>query len=215
MKGAPESRAAAGATPAPDAGADVRHDACAVLLAGGRGLRMGADKALLDIHGKPLIERLVDVFSQTFDEVIVSAADAGSYPFLKVPVIPDSILNAGPLGGILSGLSAARHDICFVVACDIPEADPLLVARLLEHLRDHDAAVPRYPNGHIEPLFAVYRKSLLPSIRRVLDAGGRKIRDIYRDAKVLYLELGPNEKIVNLNTPEDFRAYLEVSGSSV
>ncbi len=186
----------------------LRHDATAVVLAGGRSARMGRNKAMLDVGGGPMIEQIVRMLQSMFDEVMVSVAGGEPYGFLGVPLVTDRVSNAGPLAGILSGLEAASHDSCLFVACDIPEVSPRFVNRLMRQADRHDAVVPRYADGRIEPVCAVYRKSLLPAIHEVFENGGRKIREAYAGANVYYLPVDEDESIANLNTPDEYRAYV-------
>ncbi|MCS7050494.1 MAG: molybdenum cofactor guanylyltransferase, partial [Thermomicrobium sp.] len=101
------------------------------ILAGGQSRRMGRDKALLDFHGEPLLGRVLRRVRPLTDDLFIVASDRPAYLQFGVPVVPDRIPDAGPLGGIYSALLSARHEYCLVLSCDLPFVDPLLLQGLL------------------------------------------------------------------------------------
>jgi len=186
----------------------LRRQATAIVMAGGRSTRMGENKALLELNGEPLIARVVDQLRPHFAEILVSANAPDKLTFLGLPVVVDRESGQGPLMGISSALAAARHDLCFVVACDIPELDLDLMAALFRRAKDHDAVVPRQlEQQFFEPLFAVYRKSFTDAADAVLASGKRKIWLAYDRCRVAYLDLADGEAPVNINTPEDLARF--------
>jgi molybdenum cofactor guanylyltransferase len=193
----------------------LREDATAVLLAGGESRRMGRDKCLLPVAGRPMIEHVYRQLDPNFREVLISCARAGKYAFLGAREVPDETPGQGPLMGILSALSAAAHDLCAVVACDIPEVDVRLVRRMLRAAEGYDAVVPRSSEEHREPLFAVYRRSVLPAAREALAAGRRRVDAIYAKCRVRFLELDSGERLHNINTDDDYRRFAGGHGDPV
>ncbi|HPC17989.1 MAG TPA: molybdenum cofactor guanylyltransferase, partial [Candidatus Hydrogenedentes bacterium] len=188
----------------------IRPNAAAVVLAGGNSTRMGQDKRFLAFHGRPLIEYVCNQLRGAFPEVLVAANDATRLAFLNLPVIPDVMPGQGPLGGIAATLAASNYDLNFFVACDIPFIDFTLVERLMRAAAGCDGAVPATPEGHLEPLFAVYRKSLLPAMRDALARGNRRIRDVFTQGRVNTIPLRGSLAPRNLNTVEEYRALLAV-----
>ena len=188
-------------------------DASAVVLAGGASSRMGADKSLLDIGGVPLIEHVLAQLRGRFREVLISAEDPAPFRFAAERVIRDRRPGQGPLMGIAGALEAARTDIVFIVACDIPNIDPRVVRRLLAASRDADCVVPRRLDGKWEPLFSVWRRSALPAIRAVLSTATRKIDAVFPLLSLAVVEIGDAPWLRNLNTPADVAAYLAETGS--
>src|SRR5262245_31299695 len=91
----------------------------AVILAGGKSSRMGQNKALLLIEGKTLIERIRELLSKIFSQVVVSTASQNAYPRLELPEVVDRYPETGPLGAITSVLESGLSPI-FCVACDMP-----------------------------------------------------------------------------------------------
>lgn len=186
-----------------------RLTATALLLVGGRSRRMGQDKALLLIDGQPLIARNAALLTGWFDQVLLSADRADRYPGLGLEVVVDQAPGQGPLMGIASGLAVARHELVFAVACDVPRIDRALVEALLSEAAEVDAVIPENPDGLVEPLFAVYRRGLAAPLLESLAAGTRRILEALAPHRVRYRPLKAAERIINLNTPADLRAFLE------
>ena len=137
-------------------------------MAGGDSTRMGQDKSMLPVDGRPMIKYILDGLTPHFDRVIVSADDAGGYGFLGVEVVEDRVAGRGPLMGIASAVRASGSEVNFVIGCDIPEFDLRLVRRLVGEAGEYDAVVPRTGRSQYEPVFAVYRKSALGGMEQAL-----------------------------------------------
>jgi molybdopterin-guanine dinucleotide biosynthesis protein A len=186
-----------------------RLPATAIVLAGGLSSRMGCDKAMLEVNGEPLIARILQQLDERFAEVLVSARDKGDYRFLNHRVVPDRLPGLGPLMAIVSALESSRNDLNFVVSCDVPELTFALIERLLQEATRGDGAVPVTEESRYEPLFAVYRKSILPAANEALLRGDRRVIDMFsgRVIRKVYLPNGTNIK--NLNTVADYNAYCD------
>jgi molybdopterin-guanine dinucleotide biosynthesis protein A len=185
----------------------LRRPATAIILAGGSSTRMGQDKALLALDVPSLVETIVAQLRPHFADVLLSARQPqDGYP-AGVRVIRDRLPGEGPLAALASALAASRHDINFVRACDIPDMDVDLLGRMLRLARNADIVVPR-AGDRPEPLFAVYRQSVLPAVDAALAAGERRPAAIFDRCRTRFIDLAPEEVPVNLNTPADLRAYL-------
>ena len=110
--------------------------------------------------------------------------------------------------GIASALEASDNELNFVVACDIPYIDLHYVRRMLTEANGADAVIPTSGDEKYEPLFAVYRRSLLRAMHEVLASGGRKISDIFSKCSVKFLKLEA-QQFANLNTTTDIEEYQE------
>ncbi len=186
-------------------------DVCAVILAGGRSRRMGFNKALMDIGGKPMIRLLIDRIRPVTDRILISSNDSLSYKFLDFPVIPDHFAGHGPLGGFHS---AMLHDSCslfIVLACDLPNLKTPLIRTLVSLAEGFDAAIPRTRDGIAHPLCAVYRRTCLPSVERALKRGANKVIKTFLDDSLAIRWVSPDEgnfkdtDLANINTPDDLR----------
>ena len=142
------------------------EDAAAIVLAGGHSRRMGTDKSLLPIGGRPMIEYICRQLCDTFARVLVSANDPEKFSFLGLDVVPDRIPDQGPLMAVASALEASPREFNLIVGCDVPQIRLPLARRMLAEAQTADLVLPVTGDGREQPLFAVYRRS----IRRRLDA---------------------------------------------
>ena len=195
-------------------------DASAIVLAGGLSRRLGRDKALEPIGGQPLIRRVIQRIGQVSEEVVVVVADQARGEALPLDdwhqIAFDRYPGTGSLGGIFSGLSAARHHWGIAVACDMPFLNLDLLRHMLSLRRDADAVVPVL-EGRPEPTHALYSKACLPFIEEQLMAGQLKISSFYDKVRVNYMEqaeidsLDPGHlSFFNINTPEDLDKALNL-----
>ena len=182
----------------------LRQKATLILLAGGGSRRMGRPKSLLPYHGVPLIEYMYRCLSPLFAETIVSTNDDQLYSLDGARFVADRIPGFGPIGGISAALEAARHERTFVTACDIPTIHHNLIAGLLRLGRHREIVVPRTSDGRLEPLHAVYCRSILPEVERLIETGEKRIRRVYDAVDTCYVDLRPDEAHINLNTPDEY-----------
>lgn len=185
----------------------IRPRASAVILAGGDSRRMGRDKALLPIDGKPLIARIADRLKELFDEVIIGANRIEDYRFLGLEIVPDREPGQGPLMGIASCLGRTVEDLAFVTACDVPRIDLGFIHRLIGLARGFDMALPVTGDRSYEPLFAVYRKTVVPPAMDILRLGGRRIIDLINRVNVRLVEASGADLFRNINTMDDYRPW--------
>jgi molybdopterin-guanine dinucleotide biosynthesis protein A len=182
----------------------------AIVLAGGRGRRMKADKAGLDVGGQTLLEHVLLQLGPYFDEVLVSVSPGqtvrlgSSSPLLVEDLVP----GLGPIGGLLAGLTTARHEACAVIACDIPDIDIPLLRSLARSAGKADIAVPVGPSGLREPLFAIYRRSIVPRIEALLARGEHSLLPLYDRCRTAVVRFDDPARIRNLNTREDYDHFL-------
>lgn len=185
----------------------------AVVLAGGRSLRLGMDKAQLKLTGDmTLLENAVCRVQRLSAEVVVVSDEITDIAGARC--VRDVLPKGGPLGGIYSGLLAAHFPYCLVVACDMPFLNHNLLCYMVERSRDYDALVPRLGEREfgleLHPLHAIYARRCLSAIEQVCASGSRVIRDIYPMLKTVYLERGEivpldcdGLSFFNINTLQD------------
>ena len=191
----------------------------AIVRAGGQSRRLGQDKRRVRLWGESgptMLEHTIGLAARLCAEVVVVLNDPGDWPGLAARAVPDVFPDGGALGGIYSGLLAARHDYALAVACDMPFLNAELIAFMLARPRDYDVLVPRSltPGATrnalgVESLHAVYGKSCLEPIRATLASGRRQIAAFFPLVRVAYVE--PEEarrydpagrSFENVNTPE-------------
>jgi molybdopterin-guanine dinucleotide biosynthesis protein A len=180
-----------------------------LLLAGGAGSRMGADKALLEFEGEPLAARVLRTLRSACEEVLVASGDGERLAALGAPQVPDAIPGGGPLAGIAAGLAISARELVAVVAVDMPYANAGVLRLLAERWNGEHAVVPVTENG-LEPLHAVYAASAAPLLRRALDDGTRSVREALRAIRTRgvpeseWRAVDPSGRFAfNVNRPED------------
>ncbi len=184
-----------------------------IVLAGGTSRRMGQDKALLPIDGRPMIQSLIRGLIPVSRDVIVSLNDGERHEELKqalpagVRVVYDERPGQGPLMGIYAGLKASETDVNLVVACDIPEVDPGFITEMRSYTGDHDVVVSVDNEGRTNALLAMYRRSVIPLIKKQLDEGRRKIILFYPQCRVKYVPMRDVAWYRNINTMDDYKTY--------
>lgn len=182
------------------------------ILCGGRSLRMGEDKAMLDWFGKPLIMHLINAFSSC-DDLFLSVRDDGQLKDCNVRKVIDLVPGYGPLAGLHSALNGAVHDVLFVTTCDAPMVDMRTAMLLANALGRHDAVVPADAKG-LNPLVAVYRKTVEAAAGECIAKGVRKMTDLLDTLDVLHFpaeDLPAGElTLSNLNTPQDYIMLKEI-----
>ena len=160
------------------------HEVTGLILAGGRGSRMGgADKGLQNFRGMPLALYTLMRLQPQVGQVMVNAnRNLAAYESFGVPVWPDGLTDyAGPLAGFLTGLEQCETPFMLTVPCDTPLFPQDLVARLGQALEreDADIAVVAAPeeDGQLraQPVFCLLHTRLLESLMLFTTSGGRKI----------------------------------------
>lgn len=181
-----------------------------VIQAGGRSTRMGGEpKALLDLGGRRIIERVVDVLGAVLDDLLVVTNTPDRYAFLGLPMVPDAFPDGGALGGIYTGLQAAGGDAAFTVASDMPFLHPAIVRMVVERAGEGDVVIPRI-GDQLETMHAVYAKACVPPMETCLRAGRLKIVGFFPDVRVVQLDAAPMARhraldvaFMNVNTPAE------------
>jgi len=195
-----------------------------VIQAGGRSVRMGGEpKALMDVGGRSIVERVADVLGQVTDDLLLVTNTPELYAFLGLTMVGDVFPEGGSLGGIYSGLKAAPGEAAFTVACDMPFLSAAVARLVTRRAPDADVVVPR-TGPHYETLHACYGRACLGPMERRLREGRLKITGFWDEVRVLAI---PEEEIAriadpavvfsNVNTPEELararaRATAETRG---
>ena len=199
------------------------RDFCALILAGGTSSRMGVNKAFLRAskEGPTLMERVLERVLQAGPvETYIIANESSLYESLDLPIVGDDVPGIGPLGGIISGLRASRCERNMVVACDMPNIDPRIIAYMSSIDGECDVIAPRWvdPYGEVrvEPLHAIYMISALPMLRACMDAGDLAIHNCLHKLNVRYADEaelegfeGATNSFRNINSQGDWLNFLE------
>ncbi len=198
------------------------NSVAAIVLCGGRSVRMGRDKALLPIDEESFLERICRVARTFFSSTIVVAAEDQQLatPHPDVTIVRDELPDAGPLAGLLTGLQTLQQlppecSHFWLTGCDAPFVSLPVIQRLLETISDDDAALVRV-DDQIQPLGGIYRTDILPTVQQLVSSGERRLRQLPQHLSCQLLqadsltELDPELLFLrNINTPEDYRRFVQ------
>jgi len=192
----------------------------AIILAGGLSKRFGQDKGLIKLAGKPLINHVLDKISGVVNEtVIVVSSEAQKRIFenllkKKARVIVDINKVGSPLVGALTSFENVQNEYSLLLPCDAPFVSSQITSLLLELCVNRSAAIPRWPNGFIEPLQAAYHtKSAQIASEKALENGKMNLQSMIAHLRgVRYISTMVLQQIdpqlltfFNVNTLSDLR----------
>jgi len=195
--------------------------ATGVILAGGKSVRMGTDKAFLKVGSQCMIEHIAGELTKVFSEVLISGGDPATGSRLGLRVLDDLVESNSPLSGIHAALHGALYDKCLVVACDMPFVSADLACFMIKQVEGYDIAVPRH-GIYLQPLFAVYCRSCLPAIEKSLSSARYKVDDFYPLVRVNYVsmesfcsEADIDTVFFNVNTLVDLNKAREIANKKI
>lgn len=179
---------------------------CAI-LAGGQSKRMGRDKATVRVGSMGLIEHVYRIVDDIFDDIFVVSSRHDSIQGIETPVFRDALPHGGSLVGIISALLYSRNPYVFAVACDMPFLDADFIRYMVDQIAGEDILIPKTDAGY-EPLHAIYNRSCLSPMLRLIDAYRFKIDRIFPLVKVRTIPVQVRTSqglslFTNVNTEED------------
>ena len=189
--------------------------ATGLILAGGRGTRMGAvDKGLQAFRGQPMVAHVIARLAPQVDALLLNAnRNLDAYAAFGLPVLPDARPDyAGPLAGIDAGLRHCATPYLVTAPCDSPFLPPDLVARLAAGLlaQDADIAIPVTGTGDArqsQPVFALLKATLREDLERFLLDDGHKMMAWFRAHKLVEVAFDDEAAFLNMNTLEELQRY--------
>jgi len=175
----------------------------AVILSGGKSIRMKQDKALVKINDKTLLNHQIDKLSPIFDEVIISANTSYN---CNLKIINDIDRDKGPIGGIYTTLQNINTEKAFIIAVDMPFVTENIIKKLIDNSNDFDITIPII-DEKTEPTCAIYSKSCISTIKKQLAENNYRLTDFIAICKTNYVSFSLNDLdyFKNLNYPEDIR----------
>ena len=188
-----------------------------VIQAGGKSTRMGGrPKALMELGGRRIIDRVVEVLRAATPDVLLVTNTPELYAALGLPMVADVFPDHGSLGGIYSGLKAAAGDAAFTVACDMPFLMPEVARLVIDRAGLADVVVPKI-GEQFETLHACYAKACLGPMESRLREGRLKIVGFFDEVRVLAIAEAevarfrePAVVFMNVNTPEELARAREL-----
>jgi molybdenum cofactor guanylyltransferase len=198
-----------------------------LILAGGMGRRMDSrDKGLVEFRGMRMVAHAIERLAPQVDTLVINAnRNLETYSAFSFRVVIDRIDGfAGPLAGLQTGMRALVDDadasaplgsaldqarassLIVTVPCDSPFLPLDLVKRLYDAMQREDAEIAvASTDGQLQPVFALYKTSLLPSLEKFLTEGGRKIDKWYEQHKTVAVEFEDEHAFANINTLEELQ----------
>jgi molybdopterin-guanine dinucleotide biosynthesis protein A len=192
----------------------------AIVVAGGGSSRFGHDKGLVELAEKPLVLHLVDKLLDVSDEVVVvvnSNQQATKFAAVirqKAYIVADAADVQTPLAGALVGFDSVHSEYTLLLACDTPFLSPQILSLLMDICVNKSAAIPKWPNGNIEPLCAAYHvERAVEAARKALNRGKLDMRSMIAEMRsiryisTLVLQQRDPELLsfFNINTPSDLK----------
>lgn len=179
-----------------------------VILAGGRGRRMGGrDKGLVELQGRTLVEHVLAGLRPQVGRILINAnRNRERYATYGEPLVADALEGfQGPLAGVAAAMQAARTPWILTVPCDAPRVPPDLLARLARALAREGAELAVAHDGQrLQPLHALLAVALHASLQAFLEAGGREVHRWCARHRTAVADFSDRPELLrNLNTPGD------------
>jgi len=196
-------------------------DITCIVLAGGKGLRLGRDKVQETIGTDSLLQRVLSQLTHFNRDIIIVTADKKPLPrfhgYQRARAVTDIYPGKGALGGIYTGLAESNSTYNLVVACDMPFLNQALLRYMVGLSAGFDLVVPRL-GELVEPLHAVYARSCLALIERLLKRESLEVRALFDLVKVRYVEAGEIDRFdpqhlsfFNVNTEADLEKARQIA----
>ena len=192
-----------------------------IVLAGGRGSRLGKEKHTEPVAGRSLIERVIERLSPLSTEILIVISQRQSRSsftsYAQVRMVVDLHAGGGPLGGIYTGLVQSSSFSNLAVACDMPFLNGGLLRYMIDLAPGFDIVMPRI-GDYREPLHAVYTRDCLPAMESLIEEGNLKVSDLVDLVRVRYVGKEEIESFdpehlsfFNVNTTEDLERARELA----
>ncbi len=188
-----------------------KNDISIAILSGGKSSRMGRDKALAEIDGTPMLQRVLNTAKPICGHIFL-VSDHEAHRRFGVEMIPDAVKGIGPAGGILSALRHCRTPLLLVLGCDMPYLNTKGLSFILKTLTEKqncEVCIP-YVQLRPEPLVCAIRKTALPQWEKSVISGERKLENIIVSLPCCICDgddttVFNNGFFTNINTPEELR----------
>ena len=197
----------------------------AIILAGGKSSRMQSNKVFLKIKGEPLVKHVVRVTSRISNHIILAIGkhdreeNYASILPKSVKITRDKTEKKAALYGMITGLETIETDYAVILAVDTPFININVIKQLQIEAQGFDVAIPVWPNGNIEPLYAVYNvATTIWAFKKAVEEGENRIKDVINKLKHInyvsvenFKDLDANLNcFFNINTPKDFKTAEQI-----
>lgn len=186
----------------------MQKKTAAILLAGGNSTRMGSNKALLELDGMLMFEKVLNEIEKITPHIFISSNQ--KLPLKKTySIIPDSVPDKGPMGGIYSVLERSNFDNYIIACCDTPFIKKELIELLLNN-NCETAVVPVWEDK-IYPFPGIYNKNIKNTLLEKLEKNQLKMKDFLNAINATQIKINPdltwvnNTVFFNINTLEEYK----------
>ncbi len=182
----------------------VRTRAVGAILAGGGGRRIGGDKAIVELHGRPLISYPLESVRQALGKVAILAKPDTKLPYVSgVTVWIEPEPRRHPVFGIMQALALADGRPVVVCGADLPFVSVDLVKRLAKANPGRSPAVIACAQGEIQPLLGCYQRRALPLLRAEARAASCPLRETVRALDPVLFEVDDPDELFDVDSPDD------------
>jgi len=191
--------------------------ACAIMAGGGNRRYNGIDKSFVEISGKPLIEMILEVVEDIFEEIIIVTNNPNSYKKYKskYKIVPDKIKNIGPLGGFYTAMINTDKDSIFYLPCDMPFIRKEIIENQINFFfKKNDSDVLQAKTGKLlEPMHSIYKTNLSGKLLKFIkNTNTYSILTFLKEVKVSSFFLEDNQEniisFLNINSIEDMEEII-------
>ncbi|MBL4587162.1 MAG: molybdenum cofactor guanylyltransferase [Flavobacteriales bacterium] len=174
-----------------------------IILAGGKSTRMGIDKGLMRLDGKPMIQHILDPMAKICQRILIVSGNQ-MYGMFGFELVNDEASDYGPVMGILSGLRQSKTERNLILSCDSPFVTFELMKQLVL-LSDETDVVAAHSEKEIHPLIAVYNRNCIPIFEKAVADDEHRLRTVLEKLKVeeLKVESSSEHQVRNINTQTD------------
>ena len=179
----------------------------AFILAGGKSQRMGTDKGLLLLNGKPFVSHIFEAVKPIVGENIVIVSSNADYDFLGYTRIEDIVPDKGPVGGIHTALQQTETKLNFILSVDAPLVSTDLLLWIFENRDDSYGMTQVQLEDKAYPLIAIYDQSLETAFEENLKKNQLRLRQIINEVthQTLLIPEKWSDQVKNINTPEEYQ----------
>lgn len=183
-----------------------KKDITAIVLAGGKSSRMGADKGFIDLNGTSFMTRILTTAKPFVNKTMIVSNDP-NYDVFHIKRISDIIPNVGPLAGIFSGLFYSESEVNLVLSCDVPLINAAVLNTLMEGYDAESDVTQLQSEGKTIPLIALYKKHCMHPFLASLKKGERRLTKVVEQMKTKTIILDSNLEpfVRNINTADELK----------
>ncbi|PKB15846.1 molybdenum cofactor guanylyltransferase [Flavobacterium sp. 5] len=189
----------------------MEKNVTAIILAGGKSERMGTDKGLLDLNGKPFITHICDALKPIVGSNILIISSNKEYDAFGYTRVEDIIENKGPVGGLYSALNASKTKVNLVLSVDVPFVSTELLEWLVASHDETFMVTQTTIGDKTSPLVGVYDRSMRVVFGEHIAGKQLKLRTVIDDVKHQTITVPEewNNQVQNINTQEEYQNLIK------